>query len=176
MYIHTYIYIYIYICMQIYIYIYIYICLYTCIYTNKYAEIYIHNQYVRRYVLIYIYTGECHNAYNWERSPGGSSGGEGALISSYSSVLGIGTDIGGYRIMISILCIECQACCITTLNFCVHYLCLWLGLCVLRRTHRQYYETLFPVIILRKHHHHHHHHHHQVDLSAYPHLGLVYVP
>jgi Asp-tRNA(Asn)/Glu-tRNA(Gln) amidotransferase A subunit family amidase len=38
--------------------------------------------------------GECHNAYNWERSPGGSSGGEGALLSTYSSVLGIGTDIG----------------------------------------------------------------------------------
>jgi Asp-tRNA(Asn)/Glu-tRNA(Gln) amidotransferase A subunit family amidase len=38
--------------------------------------------------------GECHNAYNWERSPGGSSGGEGVLISTYSSVLGIGTDIG----------------------------------------------------------------------------------
>jgi hypothetical protein len=42
------------------------------------------------------------------------------------------------------------------LNFCVHYLCLWLGLCVLRRTNRQDYETLFPVVILIKHHHHHH--------------------
>lgn len=30
-----------------------------------------------------------------KRSPGGSSGGEGALISAYGSVLGIGTDIGG---------------------------------------------------------------------------------
>jgi hypothetical protein len=30
-----------------------------------------------------------------------------------------------------------------------------LGLCVLRSTYRQDYETLFPVVILSKHHHHH---------------------
>jgi hypothetical protein len=42
-------------------------------------------------------------------------------------------------------------------NCCVHYLCLWLGLCVSRRTHRQDYETLFPVVILSEHYHHHHH-------------------
>jgi hypothetical protein len=33
-----------------------------------------------------------------------------------------------------------------------------LGLCVLRRTYKEDYETLFPVVILSKHHHHHHHH------------------
>jgi hypothetical protein len=37
---------------------------------------------------------------------------------------------------------------------CVHYFCLWLGLCILRRTHTQDYETLSPVVILSKHHHH----------------------
>jgi hypothetical protein len=31
----------------------------------------------------------------------------------------------------------------------------WMGLCVLRRTCRQDYETLFHVVILSKHHHHH---------------------
>jgi hypothetical protein len=30
----------------------------------------------------------------------------------------------------------------------------WLGLCVLHRTYRQDYETLFHVVILSKHHHH----------------------
>jgi hypothetical protein len=30
----------------------------------------------------------------------------------------------------------------------------WLVLCVLRRTYRQDYETLFHVVILSKHHHH----------------------
>jgi hypothetical protein len=33
-----------------------------------------------------------------------------------------------------------------------------LGLCVLRRTYRQYYEILFHAVILGKHHHHYHHH------------------
>jgi hypothetical protein len=32
----------------------------------------------------------------------------------------------------------------------------WLGLCVLRRTYRQDYETFFRTVILSKHHHHHH--------------------
>jgi hypothetical protein len=45
--------------------------------------------------------------------------------------------------------------CINALNCCVHYLCLWLSLCVLRRTYRQDYETHFHVVILSKHHHHH---------------------
>jgi hypothetical protein len=33
----------------------------------------------------------------------------------------------------------------------MHY---WMGLCVLHRTCRQDYETLFHVVILNKHHHH----------------------
>jgi hypothetical protein len=32
------------------------------------------------------------------------------------------------------------------------------GLCILRRTYRQDYETISLVIILSKHHHHYHHH------------------
>ena len=35
------------------------------------------------------------NPYDLQRSPGGSSGGEGALIGSHGSILGVGTDIGG---------------------------------------------------------------------------------
>jgi hypothetical protein len=38
---------------------------------------------------------------------------------------------------------------------CVHYLCLWLGSCVLCRVYRQGYETLFHVVILSNYHHHH---------------------
>jgi hypothetical protein len=61
--------------------------------------------------------------------------------------------------------VECQAgmsclrlsCCLNAFIFCVHY--LWTGLCPLRRTCRQDYETLFHVVILSKHHHHHHHRH-----------------
>lgn len=39
--------------------------------------------------------GTTNNPWNLGRGPGGSSGGEGAAIASGSSVLGIGTDIGG---------------------------------------------------------------------------------
>lgn len=39
--------------------------------------------------------GHCNNPYNLDRVVGGSSGGEGALIASGCSKLGIGTDIGG---------------------------------------------------------------------------------
>lgn len=39
--------------------------------------------------------GRTVNPFNRKLSPGGSSGGEGALISSYGSPIGIGTDIGG---------------------------------------------------------------------------------
>lgn len=35
------------------------------------------------------------NPHNPKRSPGGSSGGEGALIAGGGSVLGVGTDLGG---------------------------------------------------------------------------------
>jgi Asp-tRNA(Asn)/Glu-tRNA(Gln) amidotransferase A subunit family amidase len=35
------------------------------------------------------------NPWNKERVPGGSSGGEAALIASGGSVVGIGTDVGG---------------------------------------------------------------------------------
>ena len=39
--------------------------------------------------------GKAKNIWNGKRSPGGSSGGEGGLIASHGSPLGIGTDIGG---------------------------------------------------------------------------------
>eukprot|EP00092_Neocalanus_flemingeri_P020758 GFUD01022493.1.p1 GENE.GFUD01022493.1~~GFUD01022493.1.p1 ORF type:complete len:590 (-),score=122.08 GFUD01022493.1:119-1888(-) len=39
--------------------------------------------------------GQTHNPHNLALSPGGSSGGEGALIGGGGSILGIGTDIGG---------------------------------------------------------------------------------
>jgi fatty acid amide hydrolase len=39
--------------------------------------------------------GTCNNPWAHERTPGGSSGGESAAISSGQSVLGVGTDIGG---------------------------------------------------------------------------------
>ncbi|KIV87398.1 hypothetical protein PV11_02947 [Exophiala sideris] len=39
--------------------------------------------------------GECRNPLHKYLSPGGSSGGEGALIAMYASPLGVGTDIGG---------------------------------------------------------------------------------
>jgi fatty acid amide hydrolase len=42
----------------------------------------------------FIY-GRAENPWSPERTPGGSSGGEGGLISSRSSPLGIGTDVGG---------------------------------------------------------------------------------
>ncbi|KAK6013430.1 hypothetical protein OSTOST_21252 [Ostertagia ostertagi] len=39
--------------------------------------------------------GQTKNPYDTRRSVGGSSGGEGALISAAGSVIGIGSDIGG---------------------------------------------------------------------------------
>jgi len=39
--------------------------------------------------------GRTKNSYDTTRTPGGSSGGEGSIISSAASVFGIGTDIGG---------------------------------------------------------------------------------
>jgi len=39
--------------------------------------------------------GTTNNPYNPQRSPGGSSGGECALIAAGGSVLGIGSDLGG---------------------------------------------------------------------------------
>jgi fatty acid amide hydrolase len=39
--------------------------------------------------------GRTNNPWNLERSPGGSSGGEGAIIAAQGSPLGLGTDIGG---------------------------------------------------------------------------------
>ncbi|KAI2663217.1 Fatty-acid amide hydrolase 1 [Labeo rohita] len=39
--------------------------------------------------------GQTLNPYNLQKTPGGSSGGEGALIGGGGSILGIGTDIGG---------------------------------------------------------------------------------
>ncbi|MEA2785877.1 MAG: fatty acid amide hydrolase [Candidatus Eremiobacteraeota bacterium] len=39
--------------------------------------------------------GKTNNPWNLDRSPGGSSGGEGAIVASGGSPLGIGTDIGG---------------------------------------------------------------------------------
>lgn len=42
-----------------------------------------------------IVWGTCKNPHDYKRSPGGSSGGEGALIGANCSPIGIGTDIGG---------------------------------------------------------------------------------
>ncbi|XP_063057510.1 fatty-acid amide hydrolase 1 isoform X2 [Engraulis encrasicolus] len=39
--------------------------------------------------------GQCRNPHNLQKTPGGSSGGEGSLIGGGGSILGIGTDIGG---------------------------------------------------------------------------------
>ncbi len=39
--------------------------------------------------------GRCSNPWNLERTPGGSSGGEGAVIAAGGSPLGLGSDIGG---------------------------------------------------------------------------------
>ena len=39
--------------------------------------------------------GETRNPLHKDLSPGGSSGGESALIAAYASPLGVGTDIGG---------------------------------------------------------------------------------
>ena len=39
--------------------------------------------------------GRTNNPWNLDRSPGGSTGGEAAIIAAGGSVLGIGTDIGG---------------------------------------------------------------------------------
>ena len=39
--------------------------------------------------------GRTNNPWNEERSPGGSSGGEGAIVAAGGSALGLGTDIGG---------------------------------------------------------------------------------
>jgi amidase len=39
--------------------------------------------------------GQSVNAFNTDLISGGSSGGEGALVASGGSILGIGTDIGG---------------------------------------------------------------------------------
>jgi fatty acid amide hydrolase 2 len=42
----------------------------------------------------YVY-GTTKNAYNVSRIVGGSSGGEGCIVSAGASVIGIGSDIGG---------------------------------------------------------------------------------
>eukprot|EP00063_Salmo_salar_P087684 XP_014062519.1 PREDICTED: fatty-acid amide hydrolase 2-A-like [Salmo salar] len=39
--------------------------------------------------------GICNNPYDLERTPGGSSGGEGSILGGGASVIGIGSDIGG---------------------------------------------------------------------------------
>src|SRR5216683_5227311 len=39
--------------------------------------------------------GRTNNPWDMERSPGGSSGGEGAIVAAHGSALGLGTDIGG---------------------------------------------------------------------------------
>ena len=42
----------------------------------------------------YLY-GQTNNPYNLSRIVGGSSGGEGCIVSSAASVIGVGSDIGG---------------------------------------------------------------------------------
>jgi amidase len=46
--------------------------------------------------------GRTTNPYNRKLTPGGSSGGEGALLAMKGSPLGVGTDIGGYGVRYSI--------------------------------------------------------------------------
>jgi hypothetical protein len=45
--------------------------------------------------------GRTLNPYNLAFTPGGSSGGEGALVAMKGSCLGVGTDIGGFVIFFS---------------------------------------------------------------------------
>ncbi|KAG8545752.1 hypothetical protein GDO81_020379 [Engystomops pustulosus] len=51
--------------------------------------------------------GQTLNPHNHKKSPGGSSGGEGALISSRGSILGFGSDIGGSLRFPSAFCGVC---------------------------------------------------------------------
>ncbi|PRQ71419.1 Amidase signature domain-containing protein [Rhodotorula toruloides] len=48
--------------------------------------------------------GRTHNPHNRKLSPGGSSGGEGALIAMKGSIIGVGTDIGGSVRIPSAMC------------------------------------------------------------------------
>ena len=52
--------------------------------------------------------GRTDNPYDRMRTPGGSSGGEGALIAARGSVLGIGTDIGGSIVCARLGCSAAQ--------------------------------------------------------------------
>lgn len=47
--------------------------------------------------------GRTLNPFNRNLTPGGSSGGEGALIAMYGSPLGLGTDIGGSIVSFMVL-------------------------------------------------------------------------
>ncbi|KAH8241238.1 hypothetical protein KR032_004532 [Drosophila birchii] len=51
-----------------------------------------------------LLNGRCLNPYDFERTPGGSSGGEGSLIGAGASLFGIGSDIGGSIRIPSLYC------------------------------------------------------------------------
>ena len=48
--------------------------------------------------------GRSKNPYNLNFSPGGSSGGEAAIVGCHGSVLGLGTDVGGSVRVPAIFC------------------------------------------------------------------------
>ncbi|XP_030573527.1 fatty-acid amide hydrolase 2-A [Drosophila novamexicana] len=51
-----------------------------------------------------LLNGRCRNPFDFERTPGGSSGGEGALNGAGASLFGIGSDIGGSIRIPSLFC------------------------------------------------------------------------
>lgn len=52
--------------------------------------------------------GPCKNPYNLERSSGGSSGGEAAILAIRASPLGLGSDIGGSLRIPALFCGICS--------------------------------------------------------------------
>jgi fatty acid amide hydrolase 2 len=48
--------------------------------------------------------GRTNNPYDSRRTPGGSSGGEGAIIAAAGSVIGLGNDVGGSLRIPSVFC------------------------------------------------------------------------
>ena len=48
--------------------------------------------------------GRTNNPYDVRRTPGGSSGGEGALIAAAGSVIGLGNDVGGSLRVPAVFC------------------------------------------------------------------------
>jgi len=62
--------------------------------------------------------GQTLNPLNHQKTPGGSSGGEGALIAGGGSLLGIGSDVGG---SIRLPCSFCGLCGLKPTGFRIRY-------------------------------------------------------